>query len=308
MRDAQPEPLVSRMRVNHAMILNLINQRADPVAAMRALLEDNHEDERGRRRLSEQARSLTEELLASGVLERLEPDAYGRTLQLAPALQDDFALNQPLASFALAALRPAGPGGRDLRARRRLRRGGDPRRPVPVLMAQAVQGARRGGRRDEGRRHRVRGAHGAARGGHLAAAAGRAARAGAPAVPRDAPVGARVRPLAEVGRARHVRVGADVHRVHRLLRRRPLGGAGPALPQRRLPGAAPDRARADPDRGARRPHRVARRDRPPDRLQPARRVGGADRPGRRRPRARPPPRASRCRRRARSPPTSGPSA
>ena len=32
-----------------------------------------------------------------------EPDADGRTLQLAPELQDDFALNQPLASFALAA-------------------------------------------------------------------------------------------------------------------------------------------------------------------------------------------------------------
>jgi superfamily II RNA helicase len=71
---------------------------------MRALLEDNHEDERGRRRLTEQARSLTEELLAAGVLQRLAvPDAHGRTLQLAPELQDDFALNQPLARFALGA-------------------------------------------------------------------------------------------------------------------------------------------------------------------------------------------------------------
>jgi len=104
LRNAKPEALVSRMRVNHAMILNVINQRADPVATLRALMEDNHEDERGRRRLSEQAASLSEELLASGVLELLsEPDQYGRTLQLAPALQDDFALNQPLASFALLA-------------------------------------------------------------------------------------------------------------------------------------------------------------------------------------------------------------
>ena len=67
-------------------------------------MEDNHEDERGRKRLSEQAASLQEELLVSGVLEWLEePDEYGRTLQLAPALQQDFALNQPLASFAQAA-------------------------------------------------------------------------------------------------------------------------------------------------------------------------------------------------------------
>src|SRR4051794_18717066 len=104
LRDAQPEALVSRMRVNHAMILNVIHQPADPVATLRALMEDNHEDERGRRRLADQARALSEELLASGVLEPLsEPDQYARTLQLAPALQHDFALNQPLASFAQAA-------------------------------------------------------------------------------------------------------------------------------------------------------------------------------------------------------------
>src|SRR4051812_14981245 len=71
LRNATPEALVSRMRVNHAMILNVINQRADPAEAMRALMEDNHEDERGRRRLAEQAQSLSEELLESGVLELL---------------------------------------------------------------------------------------------------------------------------------------------------------------------------------------------------------------------------------------------
>jgi superfamily II RNA helicase len=104
LKNATPEALVSRMRVNHAMILNVINQPADSVATLRALMEDNHEDERGRRRLSEQADSLNDELLTSGVLELLsEPDPFGRTLQLAPALQDDFALNQPLASFAQAA-------------------------------------------------------------------------------------------------------------------------------------------------------------------------------------------------------------
>jgi superfamily II RNA helicase len=104
LRNAMPEALKSRMRVNHGIILNLVNQRADPDEVMRALLQDNHEDERGRRRLAEQARSLTEELLTAGVLQRLPaPDAHGRTLQLAPELQDDFALNQPLARFALGA-------------------------------------------------------------------------------------------------------------------------------------------------------------------------------------------------------------
>jgi superfamily II RNA helicase len=104
LRNAKPEALVSRMRVNHAMILNVINQPGDAVERLRALMEDNHEDERGRRRLLEQSERLLEELLASGVLQRLEPpDEEGRTLQLAPELQEDFALNQPLASFAVAA-------------------------------------------------------------------------------------------------------------------------------------------------------------------------------------------------------------
>ena len=106
-REAQravPEPLVSKMRVDHAMILNVVNQPADPVEIMRALMEDNHEDERGRRRLTEKARALGDELVNAGVLVWLaEPDPDGRTLQLALELQDDFALNQPLASFALEA-------------------------------------------------------------------------------------------------------------------------------------------------------------------------------------------------------------
>ena len=105
LRYAQPEPLVSRMRVDHAMILNVVNQPGDAVETMQALLEDNHEDERGRTRLYEQAQALGDELVAAGVLAWLpEPDAEGRTLALAVDLQENFALNQPLASFALQAL------------------------------------------------------------------------------------------------------------------------------------------------------------------------------------------------------------
>jgi superfamily II RNA helicase len=105
LRNAAPEALVSRMRVDHAMILNVVNQPRDAVEAMRALMQDNHEDERGRTKLAEQAAALGDELVAAGVLEWLpEPDAHGRTLRLAVDLQDNFALNQPLASFALAAL------------------------------------------------------------------------------------------------------------------------------------------------------------------------------------------------------------
>jgi superfamily II RNA helicase len=138
LKGATPESLVSRMRVNHAMILNVINQPADPVEAMRLLMEDNHEDERGRRRLAEQAESLSEELLTSGVLELLsDPDQYGRTLQLAPALQEDFALNQPLASFAQAAFELIDPEGENFALDVLSVVESILDDPFPVLMAQA---------------------------------------------------------------------------------------------------------------------------------------------------------------------------
>jgi len=110
LRAAAPEALVSRMRVDHSMILNVVNQPGNAVETMRALMEDNHEDERGRKRLSEQAQALGDELVHAGVLEWLpEPAADGRTLRLAVELQADFALNQPLASFALLAMERVDP-------------------------------------------------------------------------------------------------------------------------------------------------------------------------------------------------------
>ncbi len=105
LKAADPEALVSRMRVNEAMILNVVARRGDPLTNMRDLLLGCHEDERGKRRLVRRALRLGRGLLESGVLVRLPaPDPTGRRYVIAPELQDDFALNQPLAPFALAAL------------------------------------------------------------------------------------------------------------------------------------------------------------------------------------------------------------
>ena len=102
---AEPEPLVSRMRVDHAMILGVVSREGDPLTSMRRLLRDNHEDARGQARLSRRAITLTRSLLDSGVLQRLPGgDPSGRTLTVTGDLQEDFALNQPLAPFALAAI------------------------------------------------------------------------------------------------------------------------------------------------------------------------------------------------------------
>src|SRR4051795_4287743 len=101
---AEPEAMVSRMRVSHSTLLNVISRPGDPFAAMRSLLRDNHEQPGAQHRLVRQAINMYRGLLAAGVVERLDPpDDTGRTVRLTVDLQSNFALNQPLSPFALAA-------------------------------------------------------------------------------------------------------------------------------------------------------------------------------------------------------------
>ncbi|GAA3047585.1 DEAD/DEAH box helicase [Actinokineospora globicatena] len=105
LRDAEPEPLTSSFQVSHSMLLNVIGRPGDAFAAMRHLLEDNHEDRPAQRRHIRRAIAIYRGLLESGVVERLdEPDEQGRRVRLTVDLQFDFALNQPLSPFALAAV------------------------------------------------------------------------------------------------------------------------------------------------------------------------------------------------------------
>ena len=102
---AEPEPLVSRMRVSHAMLLNVIARPGDPAAAMRRLLLDNHEEPRSQRRLMRLAAAQHRSLLAAGVVELVDPPGEdGRRVRLAEGFQFGFALNQPLSAYALAVL------------------------------------------------------------------------------------------------------------------------------------------------------------------------------------------------------------
>ena len=102
--NAQPETLVSHFRVTHSMILNVISRPGDAFEAMKYLLLNNHDDPKEQRRHVSRAISIYRELLAAGVIERLAvPDDEGRVVRLTVDLQNNFALNQPLSPFALAA-------------------------------------------------------------------------------------------------------------------------------------------------------------------------------------------------------------
>ncbi|AWN32515.1 MULTISPECIES: DEAD/DEAH box helicase [unclassified Streptomyces] len=101
---SDPEPLNSRFRVTHAMLLSVIARPGNAFVAMRKLLEDNHEPRKNQIRHIRRAIAIYRSLVDGGIVERLaEPDAEGRIVRLTVDLQQDFALNQPLSTFALAA-------------------------------------------------------------------------------------------------------------------------------------------------------------------------------------------------------------
>jgi superfamily II RNA helicase len=107
--DAVPEPLTSNMRVSTAMILDVVDRPGDPFIAMRRLLTENHEPRKRQLKHIREAVGIARSLLQAGVLERLSepdpaPESGGRRYRLTVDLPHDFALNQPLSTFALAAI------------------------------------------------------------------------------------------------------------------------------------------------------------------------------------------------------------
>ncbi len=132
---AEPERLVSSMRMSHAMLLNVIGRGGDAFAEVRALVEDNHEPRTRQRELARQALAMYRTLRTAGIVEQsysgapfetiasgdllrernlmpLPEEAGGDrleagravTIRLTVDLQPNFALNQPLSPFALAVI------------------------------------------------------------------------------------------------------------------------------------------------------------------------------------------------------------
>ncbi|MFB7844282.1 DEAD/DEAH box helicase [Microbacterium sp. NPDC056052] len=105
---AEPETLTSHMQITSAMMLNVIGRGGDAFANMRSLVYDNHEPRATQRILAIRALGIYRTLRESGIVER-GPDG---TVRLTVDLQPNFALNQPLSPFALAAfelLEPSDP-------------------------------------------------------------------------------------------------------------------------------------------------------------------------------------------------------
>jgi hypothetical protein len=102
------------MRVTHAMLLNLLQRDEDTGTALARIIDSCTPERPVRQRLLRRAAAMGRSLLRAGVVVRLpEATPGGRRHALAVDLQHNFALNQPLSAFALAAmarLDPEAPG------------------------------------------------------------------------------------------------------------------------------------------------------------------------------------------------------
>lgn len=141
--EAEPEPLVPHLQLTAAMLINVIARGGDVFENVRSLVFDNHKSRARRYELARRAIAIFRTLLTAGVVEvtrsaltaaepsqmagsaggqaairdgsRHVPDASGRgirnTIRLTVDLQPNFALNQPLSPFALAAIELLDPSG-----------------------------------------------------------------------------------------------------------------------------------------------------------------------------------------------------
>ena len=171
---AEPEPLTSHFRVSHAMVLGVVSRPGNAFESMRRLIEGSHEP-----RAAAAATCVAGHRDRQGADRGRDRRAARRAGRDRPPLPADHGPAAGLRAGPAAVAAGAGraghprPAGGHLCAGCGLADRGDAGGSATGAVRAAVQGPRRGGGRDEGRGHRVRGPDGAARGRRLSQAAGR---------------------------------------------------------------------------------------------------------------------------------------
>jgi hypothetical protein len=118
---AEPEPLEPHLQLTAAMMINVIARGGDAFENVRSLVFDNHEPRARKYELARRALGIFRTLVAAEVV---VADPVTGGIRLTVDLQPNFALNQPLSPFALAAigLLDPGDGGASLAESRESRR------------------------------------------------------------------------------------------------------------------------------------------------------------------------------------------
>lgn len=101
---AEPEKLRPRLRITHSMVLAEIEQGGDAWARTHKLIEDSAQTPEEKAALSQRTDEVFATLIDAGVVERHEEEDGTTSYLLTVDLPEDFALDQPLSPFLLAAI------------------------------------------------------------------------------------------------------------------------------------------------------------------------------------------------------------
>ena len=102
--DAAPETLVPHMKITHSMVLNEVEQGGDARYRVDCLIDDSAQSPEQKERLHARADEIFQTLFDTNVIETEDRDDGGKNYFMTVDVPDDFALDQPLSPFLLAAL------------------------------------------------------------------------------------------------------------------------------------------------------------------------------------------------------------
>ena len=102
--DAAPETLVPHMKITHSMVLNEVEQGGDARYRIDRLINDSAQTPEQKERLHARADEIFQTLFDTNVIETEDRDDGGKDYFMTVDMPDDFALDQPLSPFLLAAL------------------------------------------------------------------------------------------------------------------------------------------------------------------------------------------------------------
>ena len=111
--EAVPETLKPRMKITHSMVLSEVVQGGDAYSRVRRLIEDSAQTAEEKAELALRADEIFDTLISADVVERVEGEDGSVEYVTTVDLPEDFALDQPLSPFLLAALELLDPESED---------------------------------------------------------------------------------------------------------------------------------------------------------------------------------------------------